>query len=552
MAFIIPSDISKLALSKSNKDELETLSVLKAKLSNDYTVFHGVHWTREFESNAMFGEIDFVILNKAGELLFIEQKNGGLDETSSGLVKQYETGKNVIEQIHRSIDNIRKKFSWQNGSNHGLNIDNLIYCPDYTVRNLNAPGTDMSRVVDATTKDDLVPRIEKVLGVGVADDAWRSKVFDFFCQTFEVVPSIHQHKSSQEKTYVRQTGVLASILSNLTMSPYRLRINGVAGSGKSHIARQFMTASCSKGHKVLMLCYNRPLAEKLKKNVPENSYVNTWHGFVAEFLQSKGERLDFDLMRTSKSFWKDTQEKAAAEEIPDEWIFDALIIDEGQDFEDEWVEIVKLFICNDADILWLEDMEQNVYSKPKVKLDDFVGYRCQINYRTPESIARFIRNTMPFEFEFGNELPGLGVGVHGYKKDIDQIKAVTAVVQDLTKNRGFSLSDIVVITCGGVNSSIFSNLDKIGGVRTRSFSGEYDKDGNQLLTDGDLVFDSVFRYKGKESPAVILVDVDPSSNKLDVWSSILYCGMTRATIRLDIVVNESNPENAQFLKYIDH
>ena len=61
MAFIIPSDISKLTLSKTNKDELETLSMLKAKLSNDYTVFHGVHWTREFESNTMFGEIDFVI-----------------------------------------------------------------------------------------------------------------------------------------------------------------------------------------------------------------------------------------------------------------------------------------------------------------------------------------------------------------------------------------------------------------------------------------------------------------------------------------------------------
>ena len=94
------------------------------------------------------------------------------------------------------------------------------------------------------------------------------------------------------------------------MSPYRLRINGVAGSGKSHIARQFMARSCDKGHKVMMLCYNRPLAEKLKKNVPGDSYVNTWQGFIAEFLQSRGETLDFELMRTSKTFWRETQEKA--------------------------------------------------------------------------------------------------------------------------------------------------------------------------------------------------------------------------------------------------
>ena len=220
----------------------------------------------------MFGEIDFVIINKSGDILFIEQKNGGLDETSSGLVKKYDKNeKNVIEQIHRSIDNVRDKFSWQNGKKQGLNIDNLIYCPDYKVRNINAPGVDKSRVVDATTKDELAGRIEKILTPGASNEAWRDKVFDFFCQSFEVVPSIHQHISSQEKTYIRQTGALASVLSNLTMSPYRLRINGVAGSGKSHIARQLMARSCDKGHKVMMLCYNRPLADKLKKNVHATS-----------------------------------------------------------------------------------------------------------------------------------------------------------------------------------------------------------------------------------------------------------------------------------------
>ena len=146
----------------------------------------------------------------------------------------------------------------------------------------------------------------------------------------------------------------------------------------------------------------------------------------------------------------------------------------------------------------------------------------------------------------------MGVSVHGYQKDIDQIKKVSAIIQDLTRNLGFSLDDIVVITCGGVNSSTFSNMDKIGGIRTRTYSGEYDSDGTQILTAGVLVFDSVYRFKGKESPAVILVDVDPRADKLDVWQSILYCGMTRATIRLDVVVNSNNPENSKFLEYITH
>jgi Holliday junction resolvase-like predicted endonuclease len=35
-------------------------------------VFHDVHWTH-------FGEIDFIVLNRAGAVLFIEQKNGTLE-----------------------------------------------------------------------------------------------------------------------------------------------------------------------------------------------------------------------------------------------------------------------------------------------------------------------------------------------------------------------------------------------------------------------------------------------------------------------------------------
>jgi hypothetical protein len=47
---------------------------------------HGVHWSREYEAWTHFGEIDFVVLNRAGKVLFIEQKNGALEEASSGVL----------------------------------------------------------------------------------------------------------------------------------------------------------------------------------------------------------------------------------------------------------------------------------------------------------------------------------------------------------------------------------------------------------------------------------------------------------------------------------
>lgn len=549
MAHIIPSDLSRLALSGAHQPELETLGILKKELPNDYTVFHGVHWTREYKGWTHFGEIDFVILNNSGDLLFVEQKNGALSEDEYGLWKGYKDGaKSPVDQVHRSINKVREKFQWCHGKQRPLQVDYLVYLPDYRVRNLNAAGLDASRVVDASHADSLSSRIQKLLGAGVTDrDGWHEKIHDFFCQTFEVVPDIQARRDSHERAFVRQVGAVATVLSNLEMTPFRLRFAGAAGSGKSLLARQFFARASDKGKKVLLTCFNRPLAERFKKRVPQDGFVDTFHGFCIKFLNSKGQAPDFEQEGDDQELWRRVPELVTAERIPDKWLFDSLVVDEGQDFDPEWFEILRLFLRDDADILWLEDPDQDLQGKPSVITEGFVGYRCPVNYRSPESIARFIRNTLPFDFELGNDLPGMGVDVHGYGDSEEQPKIAARIVQDLVR-RGFSHEDIVIITCRGVNNSVFSELEQIGGLKLRRFTGEYNSQGKQVLTDGQLIFDSVYRFKGQEAPAVVLVDVDPQNDRIDREERLLYCGMTRATVRLDIVVCTDNPENRRFLK----
>ena len=148
--------------------------MLKAELPNDYTVFHGVHWSREYEAWTHFGEIDFVVLNRSGQVLFIEQKNGSLEETNGGLVKRYGAEeKSVAQQIHRSIDKVRDKFNRMNGKNRRLEVDYLIFCPDYRVKTVNAAGLNIERIVDAAAEEGLAERIETLLGKGERTrDGW--------------------------------------------------------------------------------------------------------------------------------------------------------------------------------------------------------------------------------------------------------------------------------------------------------------------------------------------------------------------------------------------
>ncbi len=241
------------------------------------------------------------------------------------------------------------------------------------------------------------------------------------------------------------------------------------------------------------------------------------------------------------------QDRVTAEPIPEEWQFDAMVVDEGQDFEQEWLEILDLFPRDGADVLWLEDPDQNLQGKAPVMLDDgFVGYRWGLNYRSPQSIAHFILDTLPFRFEPGNDLPGLGVGVHEYTDASEQPKVVTCVIHDL-RRLGFLYDDIRVLTCRGVHSSVFSGRDVLGGVSIRRVTQGYDGSGNQVFTEGQLVFDSVRRFKGQQAPAVILVHVDPRSDRIAEEQRVLYCGMTRATVRLDVLFRAGSGGNLHLL-----
>ena len=542
MARLMPSDVSHLALAGGRSEELDTLRQLQAELPPAYTVFHGIHWSREYRDGIKFGELDFVVVNQAGKVLVIEQKNGRLEETDNGLVKVYfDRVKPVGDQVRRNLNGVREKFKAAQHYQADLQLDYLIYCPDHRVANLNAAALDSSRIVDAESRGRLAERVGSLLEPG-QPCPHAERVHQFFRQTFDLVPDVHARVSSQERNFTRLSTELVHLLQGLEMQRFRLRVDGTAGAGKTLVARQFFDQATSRNRRPLFVCYNRPLAEKFGAGIGEHGMVATFHGLCRQFLAERGHRFDWDEMKRDPTFWSQTIELVSGERIPGEWKFDTLIVDEGQDFEQEWVEILKLFLRDDQEILWLEDQDQNLRDQPPVVLDGFVGYRARRNYRSPESIARFIRRTLPFKFEGANDLPGLGVGVTPYSKAADQPAAVGKIVNGLL-GQGFSFDDIVVLTLRGSGESVFSGRERVGGYNLRRFTQGYDLFGNQLMTPGKLLFESVRRFKGQQAPAIVLVDVDPVPDRWEAFQRLLYSGMTRATVRLELLVKEGNPLN---------
>ena len=101
----------------------------------------------------------------------------------------------------------------------------------------------------------------------------------------------------------------------------------------------------------------------------------------------------------------------------------------------------------------------------------------------------------------------------------------------------FMRNDMAIISFRGRENSTLLNLDALGNHRLKSFSGQYDLFGNPLFRDGELLAESVYRFKGQSAPAVIFTEIDFA--QLDEKNfRKLFVGMTRARLKLVMVMSE--------------
>jgi hypothetical protein len=534
MATIIPSDFASLAYSHQHQYEFETLKELDKYLSDDCYVFHGLHWSHERELYNIFGEIDFVIVHKNGAVLIIEQKNGDLEETDHGLVKRYGSNeKSVVEQIHRTRDHILDKYKEKNGAYHQMDLDYMLYCPDFKLVKVNAAGLAKERIVDSVSKKNLSDRIETVLkDVNSRKHTDATLILDFFYQSYDVVVDVGAYKSKDKQVFTRLTNPLLEFVTGLDFSPYRLRVKGTAGSGKSLLVTGMYQKAIQQGKNVALVCYNRPLRDSYYHAVSKDGYVETYHGLCRNLCEQAGFKVDFTESNKS-GFWKEVQEKVIELDISYEDKYNLILIDEGQDFKQEWYEILNLVIREDAEIIWVEDPMQNLYSTHEVELIDFVTLHLKKNFRTPVTIADYINSKLDVDAEFVNSLPGLGVNVTQYENEIDQLKLVTHQIKELVKH-GFKYEDIVIISMKSLPKTVFNEYDKLQNIELRKFTGNFTSDGEAIYTNGSLLLDTIYRFKGQQAPCVILVNMTLSDQMTDKEKQMLYCAFTRPTVRLEI------------------
>ncbi len=183
-------------------------------------------------------------------------------------------------------------------------------------------------------------------------------------------------------------------------------IHGVAGSGKTLIlGYRCLHLAQAVTKPILVLCFNITLAARLRsfiaeKGIEEKVQVHHFHEWCG--LQRK--TYNVDMIDGDAPYWErevETVIQAVDKDQIPRAQYSAVMIDEGHDFEQEWLKLIVQMIDPDTNsLLLLYDDAQSIYKKRSMKFPlSSVGIEARgrttilkLNYRNSREILSFAYN----------------------------------------------------------------------------------------------------------------------------------------------------------------
>lgn len=545
MARLFPSLQSHHPSNSGEHAEIELLQILERGLSDAYTLFHSVDWSRGgLQSHEQHGEIDVVVINQAGDVLLIEVKSGDLEFGDGAIFKTYQgKAKNITRQVGLQYGAMRSRLD-----DAGLQVQlhHLLVLPDIQVQSETAQWP-RERIVDSSDISQIVTRIHQLLGPGAANTGLRERVMSFFSNRFQVQVDVSALSGRLQQASTVLSSGLATWVPRIKTPGRVLRVVGTAGSGKTQLALRLLNDANAQNMKTAYLCFNRALADHIARVAPVRTTSETFHEFALRVVKRSGGQTDFSqpnafdtLTSTCIDLLKDIE--------PD---LDLLVVDEMQDFKPEWVEALFCTLKEDGKAVLMEDPEQQLY-KDRIEFDieEAVTVTCQENFRTPRALVQLINMlqlTKP-------EVEALSAHTGEVPDPIiydsaEHIERRTVEAVNRCLKCGFALEDIAIVSMRGREHSVLQNLDALGEWPLKKWNGRYDEGNNAIWTNGSLLIESVRRFKGQAAPAVVLTECDFSEMSA-LNKKLLFVGLTRARMHLEWVMSRAT--EAAISSYLKH
>jgi hypothetical protein len=326
----------------------------------------------------------------------------------------------------------------------------------------------------------------------------------------------------------------------------RLRITGGPGSGKTLLAVE----TCRRERaalpfaKIGLLCFNRHLGAHLADVSAREGLATVRAGsFYAHIDQVLGDASD--AAATDPAYFRARVERATAvaSAWPQEAKLDLLVVDEGQDFRDDagklaFMDAILKGGLKDGRWWWFEDLDQVLTPEAPAEptpagqalfalLDGAPEAVVERNWRNTEQIARAAAKVMGRPVQEGSGISGPAVTTAAYQpgKELATLEALLTHI--VLPQQG--PEDIVVLSARGAGKESYASHRTLCGLRLVPY------DPSRPYEPGTLRTSTVFKFKGMESHAVVLADLDSLVSERDRRKA--YVGISRAKYALYILAS---------------
>lgn len=523
MARMIPDHLREDTKSNAEK---ALYRAFEQQLPDSMVVFHQVPWQLiNPRDGARDGEADFVVVDPDRGMLIIEVKGGAV--RYEGREAQWYSG------IHR----IKDPFAQGQGSKYSLlaflkeqsfwkhryvTMGHAVAFPDAVVtQHWLRPDAPRAIVLDKTQMGHVDEWIHELFdhyaGQGHRGDPIGAvgveHLIRLFSPSLTIKPLLGLTIEDEAEEMLKLSEAQYKVL-DLLRRQRQAAIAGCAGSGKTVLAIEKARRLSQQGFQVLVTCFNRNLAAFLRASLTDDRgiHVAHFHGLCSEFAREAG--ILPRVRPHNDEYFNETLPSLLMEAADTlNRHFDAIIVDEGQDFRDEWWIALRCLLPDpDNGILYVfYDDNQNLYHTNVDIPLDVAPFDLTENLRNTQAIHAYVRLFYRADHEISAAGPtGRAIEKAEYSTVQDLKRLLRQTIHRLTREEQIPVESIVILTPYAPHRSALQQISSLG-----DYALTQEPSGN-----GEVYWTNIYQYKGLESPVVILVEIDEKFDDLPLKQSI--------------------------------
>ena len=501
-------------INNENNPEKIVYDVLKS-ISSNYDIFYSQKFRADTYKERSEYEVDFIVIKPNEAILLIEVK-GGIIEYDGAERLWYQNGKKMNkapdDQVISCVNSLIKRYP---EIARKIPIGWTLCFPQCEIDDNSKIPTNLNRdsVIDQKDLLNISQLIYKIINNTQHEYNYKSGLKDFEYKKLKqrllrglgFVQRLSTQIELDEKVYIKLTDEQFKGFYQATDNK-KLVVNGPAGSGKTILAKELAKEFLDRGDKVLLLCYNRVLASSLRNEFyrqyskDKNIEISTFHHFAR--MQINDDNW-FEENIKEEDFWELLIPEKLDSMLYDQLTkYDAIIIDEGQDFKEFWYELLERHLYLDGYFFVFLDTNQDIfnhYSKLPNE-QNFVRFRLSRNCRNSRKVIQYLTDNTGISFECYDQTPVGDYVIRKYKNDTEQVKFIRDDVIQLIEKDGLLPRQILILIHSDKRNSCLSNVKKFGKYQVKS--AYHLKD----VKDNDIMYATINIFKGLESDVVLLAD----------------------------------------------